>query len=73
MVFGLHLDSRAGLDAHPPGIDGPGAKLDSKLREKSLLPPVGTGRRDSQEGRSGTARLRHFTSILKTNSYYAYY
>ena len=41
-----------------------GAKLDTKLREKWLLPPVGTGRSDSQEGRSGSAWL-HFSFSFK--------
>ena len=42
-----------------------GVKLDSKFREKWLLPPVEIGRSDSQEGRSGSAWLRHFSFNFK--------
>ena len=50
-----------------------GIKLDSKFREKWLLPPVQMGEVTAMKGEVVACDYNIFHSILKKNSYYAYY
>ena len=50
------------IDIH---CKGTGVRLGPGSREKCLLPPDQIGRSDSQEGRSDSARLRHFSLNFK--------
>ena len=50
-----------------------GVKLASKFREKWLLPPAEIGEVTARKGEVAARDYDTFHSILKNNSYYAYY